>query len=267
VGFREAFLNRVVSRIDQPTQAKLEWRARQRSGSLHARVMTDLVALGDTAIDIGANWGLYTIGLSTLVGPTGHVVAVEPGPALVALQAVCQRSANVEIYPLALSDQAGTGRLEIPDGSGPSASALARVVETTTDAKTATEVRLARLDELDIPNRGGLRFVKCDVEGHEDAVLRGGEELLREHLPSLLIEIEDRHRDRPVSDAFDLLSSWGYEAFALTASGLRPLEQFDVNRDQLAHLLDGKLPIPAPTGYINDFLFVQRGVRLPWSVG
>jgi FkbM family methyltransferase len=265
VGLREAFLDRVVSQVDRPTQVKLRWRARLRAGSAHARVMSELVGPGDTAIDIGANWGIYTIGLSELVGPDGHVIAVEPGPELVTLRAACARSRNVKIYALALSDRNGTARLAVPSDSGAGVTALGHLVEARTNEEPSIEVQVARLDTLEIPNSSRLGFVKCDVEGHEDAVLRGGEQRIREHMPSLLVEVEERHRERPVFDAFELLCSWGYVGYALTAAGLRPLGQFDVERDQLAHLVDGELLFPTPPAYINDFLFLRPGVPRPFS--
>jgi FkbM family methyltransferase len=266
VGLREAFIDRVVGRLDKPTQVKLHWRARLRAGGGHARVMSQLVQAGDTAIDIGANWGLYTIGLSSLVGPAGHVISVEPGPELSTLRSACARSTNVEIFALALSDRDGVGHMEVPDGSNTSSSALAHVVDEGSAAQSALQIRLARLDDLAIPGSSRLSFIKCDVEGHEDAVLRGGETRIRERMPALLIEIEERHREQPVSVAFDLLSSWGYDAYALTPRGIRALDEFDVERDQRAHLVDGDLPVPTPSGYINDFLFVASGARPPSGV-
>jgi len=227
--------------------------------------MCELVRRGDTAIDVGANWGFHTIGLSRLVGPDGHVIAIEPGPELVTLRAVCARRANVEVQPLALSDRNGTGHLFIPEVSDTSASALGHIDERDTPAERSVAVRLARLDDLRIPRPARLSFIKCDVEGHEDAVLQGGQKLIRDRMPALLVEIEERHRARPISDAFELLSSWGYIGFALTATGLREVEQFDVDRDQRAHLIDGQLPSPTPVGYVNDFLFVRRGARRPSS--
>jgi FkbM family methyltransferase len=267
VGLREAFVDRIVAHVDPPTQAKFHWRARLRRGSPHARVMSQLARPGDTAIDIGANWGLYTFGLSELVGPDGHVIAVEPGPELTSLRATCARRANVQIYPLALSDRDGTGNLAVPEGPHDATGALAHIVTGDASEPGVTQVRLARLDGLDIPERARLSFIKCDVEGHEDAVLHGGERLFRERLPALLIELEERHREQPVGAAFELLASWGYAGFALTSGGTCPIEEFDLDRDQRAHLIDGELPVPTPPGYVNDFLFLPPGTRVPFPSG
>lgn len=258
MGLREAFIDRVVSRVDRATQAKLHWRARLRAGDPHALLMQRLVEPGDTALDIGANWGLYATGLSELAGPDGHVVAVEPGPELRSLRAACSRRRNVTIWPVALSDRTGSATMHVPRQGSRSFSALARLGRGA-DGAEAFEVELARLDDLEVPRPERLRFIKCDVEGHEDAVLRGGESLIRTQMPALLVEIEERHRDEPVARAFSTLESWGYGGFCLTAGGLQPLDGFDLSRDQRAHLVAGELPEVLPAAYVNDFLFLPSG--------
>ncbi len=271
MSLRWALIDRVLGRFDPATQAKLHWRALVRDGDPHAQAMRELVRPGDTAIDVGANWGLFTIGLSGLVGAEGRVIAAEPGPALATLRRVCRGRANIELCALALSDHDGSGRMTVPAGRGSETglSALAHVVDTDVDGDQdgAMSVRLARLDGLELGDLSRLNFIKCDVEGHEDAVLRGGEALIREHLPALLLEAEQRHRDRPVAELFELLGSWGYAGYALTSAGLGPLEQFEVERDQSAHLVDGDLPFPTPPGYINDFLFLREGAPSPRLLG
>ena len=47
------------------------------------RLFERRVAAGDIVYDVGANAGFYTLLASVLVGPTGHVVAVEPDVRLV----------------------------------------------------------------------------------------------------------------------------------------------------------------------------------------
>src|SRR4051812_40379471 len=44
-----------------------------------AWVMLRMLKPGDIAIDVGANIGFFTMLMAKLVGPTGHVIALEPG--------------------------------------------------------------------------------------------------------------------------------------------------------------------------------------------
>src|SRR3984893_6274686 len=81
----------------------------------------DLIPLavhpGDTALDIGGNFGVYVAPLSRAVGPTGRVYAFEPVPFTYrTLQIVAQllRFRSVDIVPKGCSDQAGTVAFEVP---------------------------------------------------------------------------------------------------------------------------------------------------------
>ena len=44
------------------------------------KLVQHLVKPGDTVLDVGANFGVYTRVLSQLVGPAGRVISVEPVP-------------------------------------------------------------------------------------------------------------------------------------------------------------------------------------------
>jgi hypothetical protein len=54
-----------------------------RSGTLYEPDVANLLLKarteGDVVVDVGANIGFYTVLASILVGPTGRVVASEPG--------------------------------------------------------------------------------------------------------------------------------------------------------------------------------------------
>jgi hypothetical protein len=112
-----------------------------------------------------------------------------------------------------------------------------------------------------------IRFIKCDVEGHEHEVLIGAREVLRRSKPVLLIEVEQRHRRRAVGETFDLLSRLGYDGYMLTAKGPRPLAEFDVQEHQLALVAADPSATRPPTGYVNDFLFLPSGMPLPVPPG
>ena len=76
---------------------------------------------GMTVIDVGANFGYFTLLLADVVGANGKVVAVEPNCSATALlrETVLLNGFNdrVQIVPEALSATSGSGFLFVPDGS------------------------------------------------------------------------------------------------------------------------------------------------------
>ena len=79
---RRAF--RVVRGISPSFGARLGWTRLRWQGNAAVRVVDMLVHPGDTVVDAGANWGLYTWRLSLLVGPTGCVHAFDRPAARIA---------------------------------------------------------------------------------------------------------------------------------------------------------------------------------------
>ncbi|MFI9324923.1 FkbM family methyltransferase [Kitasatospora aureofaciens] len=187
--------------------------------------LREVVAPGAICLDIGAEYGLYTWVLSSLIGPAGHVHSVEPLPGPSRWLRTASRllgARNVTVHRLALGAEAGLGTLSLPkrrglpvhgrtyltegaDGPGPNAEFAASV---------RVPTRVVTLDQL--AERLPLTrdcFIKADVEGAELAVLRGGAATLLRHRPTLLLEIEDRHLRKYGSRAADVprhLEQYGY---------------------------------------------------------
>jgi FkbM family methyltransferase len=157
--------------------------------------------------DIGANWGLYPLLFGTHPCFQGEVHAFEIRPQTAAhLRHVVTSSGlgeRVLVHAHGLSDYEGMATLEITRHSY-----LARIVdEAHSGATELVEVR--RLDEIGLPPP---QLIKLDVEGHEAAVLRGGEALLRRHRP--LIVFENWHQpDRPevMLEPLRFLEALGYQ--------------------------------------------------------
>lgn len=266
-GWHHAISRILEGRFHPTVRARLLWHLDRREYRPAREMLRRYVKPGDTVFDIGANWGLVTSRLADHVGPDGRVVAFEPNASLHAdLRSVAARRPNVDVHAIALSDEPGTLELHVPV-SPPRAVLRERAVhamatvappshrESTSYDSVPVEVR--RLDDLvdegAVP--GDVAFVKCDVEGHELAVLRGAERLLRRARPTILIEVEQRHQERPIGEVFSLLESLGYAGQVLDDDELRPLADFDVQRDQVAFLRPNSL-FSAPTpGYLFEFLF------------
>ena len=199
-----------------------------------------LVPQGGTCLDVGANRGAYMVALSLLAGPTGRVVAVEPQPGPLRTATALRRALrlrHVELHQLALGDTRGRlgivvpyrwglpvyGRAFLADAPDLAAPDLAefsgarhRSVEVTTLDALAEAQQLERLD-----------FVKCDIEGAELRMLRGGRRTIARHRPALLLEIEERHTRKYGYGADDIVT-WlrrrDYRAHRLAGGALRPVD-------------------------------------------
>jgi FkbM family methyltransferase len=234
------------------------WRLALRRGGLSYRLVDALVKRRDIVVDIGANGGVFAHRLAQLVGREGHVHAFEPNPAYVErLRRTRGRRRNITLHACALSDLSGTGELYIPLLHAEPIGPLGRVSAPRGGVEYDTvSISLRTLDEAIEAEARPISFIKCDVEGHEHAVLRGAGETLAQSRPTLLVEIEQRHRADDISATFDLLRELGYLGYALRTDGLAPLEDFDVQRDQLALLNDDPVVSEMPAAYVHDFLFV-----------
>ncbi len=254
---------RVVGPVSPSYKARLLWATAGGSEPGKA-IVTSVVRRGDVALDVGANIGIYTDRLAVLVGRAGTVYALEPNPHYARdLRRIASRRKNVRVIAAAASDRPGTASLSVPIGrAGPNASLGSLEDRATTVPHEVIEVPTTTLD-AEAGGISGVRFVKCDVEGHEHEVLLGGLELFRRERPILLIEIEQRHRRRPVAETFELLHDIGYDGYMLTASGPRQLAGFDVSRDQLDVIARHPSASAPPPEYVNNFVFMPHGMGLP----
>ncbi len=76
-----------------------------------------------------------------------------------------------------------------------------------------------------------MGFIKIDVEGHELAVLRGAEGLLRACHPALLIEASDEHRPGALESIRAFLEPLGYRGYVAENGRMRPVEPSDASLD------------------------------------
>jgi FkbM family methyltransferase len=167
------------------------------------KVLATFVENGMTVYDIGANAGFYTLFLSKLVGPTGHVYAFEPG--MQALSFLWQHVrmnelTNVTVVQAAVGSTTGL----IGFSAGPSAtnSCLPR-------SDGALLVPLLRLDDTGLP---APDLIKMDIEGAEPLALQGAKQILESRQPILFIAL---HGERVAAQTREILSGVGYTVYAL----------------------------------------------------
>ncbi|MGD0484518.1 MAG: FkbM family methyltransferase [Gemmatimonadales bacterium] len=175
-----------------------------------------LLDLGDTAIDAGANIGYMTSLMARRIGPTGHVLAVEPHPELypllldnIRLAAEGSSCARVEAVQAALGERDGDAVLAWGEDFVSNAG-TARVVEGDVLSVHAAKVPLRPLDDL--VSWPLVSLLKLDVEGYEARVLRGAGRLLSERRITHIV-YEDHVG--PGSDVQRSLADHGYVSFAL----------------------------------------------------
>ena len=166
-------------------------------------------------IDIGAHIGMYTMAFGKKVN---RVYSFECSPKsfnfLCANLLLHDLSYKVTKYNVALSDKEGISKYYIRDpldGGGNGIAGFARDVNTPTiDVPTIT------LDSLGLNN---INFIKIDVEGHEEQVLRGAVKTLkRNNYPKILFESWPERYEGTMGipavelrrSLFDFLKSLGY---------------------------------------------------------
>jgi FkbM family methyltransferase len=224
-----------------------------------------MVGPGQTVVDVGASDGVFAERLARLVGLDGRVHAFEANPEdAKILDELRSRCPNVSVHIVGLSDHESTANLHIPVIEGRRHLGRASVAVPASREHMphdSVAITLQRLDDVLADERGAVTFIKCDVEGHEDAVLRGADATLRASHPVLLLEIEQRHRDTDVTDTLDHVQELGYTGFGIVGQHLLPIAEFDLERDQLRYLgrMDAAPDDDAPDDYIHNFVFVPVG--------
>jgi len=184
---------------------------------LDARALHRIVKPGDSVVDIGAFVGFYTKFLSSLVGPAGRVLSVEPIPHTYEILAWNIRALalnNVQLFNCAISDFEGVVTMEIPRyRNGGECWYDARIVsEPPTQHLRRLEAYARTLDSLVRNLDRPISFVKCDAEYHELGCVRGAVDMIQRWKPVWLIEML-RSPDEEGSDqrkTLEFLQQRGY---------------------------------------------------------
>lgn len=142
----------------------------------------NIVKPGNVCVDIGANFGYYSVLLSALSGDTGKTIAVEPNPEIAQLLRMTSsiNSPGFLIAETALSNTTGELQLTIPNDLFGSATIVDQKIMQTIDT-ISVKVKVKTFDELmEELNITKVDIIKMDVEGAEPLVFAGMEKLLKQ---------------------------------------------------------------------------------------
>jgi FkbM family methyltransferase len=182
-----------------------------RSGEPELAVLAELLPRGGTAVDVGANQGVYAYALAAIAD---KVVAFEPNPDY-ALFARWMLRGHAEVHEVALSDESGRGTLHVPLSDQGMVLHLAGSLKRTHSQfrNNATyDIEIRKLDDFGLVN---VRFVKADVEGSEREVLDGARATLARDRPMILLELLSGTHEDPGTYAAAICESFGYDAFII----------------------------------------------------
>lgn len=163
--------------------------------------LRQVVSPGDTVFDVGANVGWLTTVMSRLVGPTGRVVAFEPGPIVATLAESLneQRCVNTYIEHAAVTETSGYAKFIVPDN---------HVVGRMAREDGEHQITVPTWSLTDYCARRDLwpSVIKLDIEGFEADAIRGAKALIQRARPVIIFE-----QCRDDLAAIGLLRDHGYE--------------------------------------------------------
>jgi FkbM family methyltransferase len=158
---------------------------------------------------------------------------------------------NVTVSDKALSDHNGEAVLTIPTRGKRCSNNRSSLEKSDTSGSDHVQLTVSagRLDDEPLSDVG---FIKIDVEGHEQRVLRGAREIVFRDRPVMLIEILPEptplHREQTIRE----IEALGYESFVMLGSRLIMLRSVHDGRTALtaADLLRRAS---------NNFIFLPSG--------
>lgn len=164
----------------------------------------DFVKEGDVVLDIGSNFGYFTLLLAKQVGPTGVVHSFEAHPELFKIlkkNVELNGYNNIKLYNVAVSNFVGRGRFYLNSiWAGTSSIFPHRHI------KEAVIVKFISIDSLDLERTS---FAKIDVEGAEALVLDGMRNTISKNADmSLIIEFLPTNVGFDADAIFDIIDGF-----------------------------------------------------------
>jgi FkbM family methyltransferase len=193
------------------------------------KMMENLLADGDTFFDIGANVGWYSLNVAAAYR-NSKIYSFEPIPKTYK-QLVKNINLNpgglITLFNFGFSDKSGEFPFYYyPQGSGNASSA------NLTDRQDIETIMCSvrTLDEFSSDLKEKVDFIKCDVEGAELLVFKGGINTIERDKPLVFSEIlrkwSAKFNYNP-NEIFELFKSMGYKSFTTNGDRLISFGEMD----------------------------------------
>lgn len=151
------------------------------------RVFEESVVPGAVVLDVGAQFGYFSLMAARRGGPKGRVLAVEPVPD------------NLELLKLNVDFNSYAGRIEIEErGLSDRSESLnmfiyqesdSHALYRSPDAKVRDEIKIDLIPGDELTEGKPVDLIKIDVEGHEEHVLKGLDQTISSS-PNLVLIVE-----------------------------------------------------------------------------
>jgi FkbM family methyltransferase len=196
------------------------------------------ISKDSTIIDIGGHAGQFTKIFSKL-SPKGHVYTFEPGNyaySILKIMKKIKHLQNVSIFKMGISSDNALGTLSVPiKASGSIGYGRSCVGNKVFEKSINEEIELTTLDTfLKKQKISHVTFIKIDVEGHEVSVLEGAQETIKNHRPTVMIEINRDHLSKFKKTPEDIViffKNFGYTHKALDEKSGQLVDD-DIIRDR-----------------------------------
>jgi FkbM family methyltransferase len=153
------------------------------------RLLGNIVKPGHVCLDVGANFGYFSILMSELAGTSGRTIAFEPNPRVASLlkSTAFVNGNKFEVAQVAVSDKNGEAIFTVTDkelGGG--------TIQKNTPGANRSQYTVPTISIDELVNSKGIKkvdIVKIDVEGVEPLVFAGMEKTIAAN-PGIQIIVE-----------------------------------------------------------------------------
>ena len=194
-------------------------------------IYTNVLELGDSAIDCGSHTGKHTFPMAECVGISGRIYAFEPIPEKIRIarsRMEREGTSNIVLKQCAIGDAPAEGVefFYIKNEPGQSSFQLRKSHDLDALDLVRLKARVVTLDD-EFPDTR-IALIKMDVEGHEFKALLGANELISRNRPVVCMEHGTGVYENQVPSGkyFEYFDDIDYDVFDILGNHLQSEEQF-----------------------------------------